>query len=407
MEIKIGPSFFKKEVLNYSNFGQSFFRELLQNSYDAKTSRIDIIIEKKEDFKYLIKFNDDGIGMSAKTLSDVFFTLGATTKCDSSSIGGFSKARIMTHFSSEYYKISTQDCFCEGSGASYNITTGNPYVYGCHMEIMVDAKNRYGDQIDMLQECYDYLGMCQLDCQVFVNGQRFTSWLYKRTKVRELDFGTIHTNKNGTHKNKVLVRVSGILMFSKYTNAKEQVVLEITPEISREVLTSSRDTFSANHSYQKQLDSFLNELAIDTKSALKDRSRKYQLRFGSSCFKNSVRPKKSVFKTRIREQNESNNVFGINVVSTEKERVAACENTSQERVLNTGSENADNDAVPMIFDENLSEVFAQENADCEPKKSNRSYDSVPVITEQNMMIYVDTEDPKVIKAAKTFEWQET
>jgi hypothetical protein len=53
-------------------------------------------------------------------------------------------------------------------------------------------------------------------------------------------------------------------MFSRYTSCPAQIILEIDPEKSRDVLLSNRD--SLKNEYQQELDKFLSEIAADKNS---------------------------------------------------------------------------------------------------------------------------------------------
>lgn len=125
-------SFFVKERDSfYSSWLLSFWRELFQNSVDAgaKTIRIDVAeVRQKGSFGRTpppktvtrVIFSDDGCGMDAKTLDEVYFRMGGTTKQDDeTSVGGFGRARLMTNFSQVRYSIETRDRFVEGDGAEF------------------------------------------------------------------------------------------------------------------------------------------------------------------------------------------------------------------------------------------------------------------------------------------------
>jgi hypothetical protein len=125
-------SFFVKERDSfYSSWVLSFWRELMQNSVDAgaKTIRITVAeTRQKGSFGRTpppktatrVIFADDGCGMDAKTLDEVYFRMGGTTKQDDdTSVGGFGRARLMTNFSQVRYSIETRDRFVEGDGAEF------------------------------------------------------------------------------------------------------------------------------------------------------------------------------------------------------------------------------------------------------------------------------------------------
>lgn len=125
-------SFFVKERDSfYSSWLLSFWRELFQNSVDAgaRIIRVDIAeVRQKGSFgrppppktATRVTFSDDGCGMDARTLDEVYFRMGGTTKQDDeTSVGGFGRARLMTNFSQLRYSIETRDRFVEGDGAEF------------------------------------------------------------------------------------------------------------------------------------------------------------------------------------------------------------------------------------------------------------------------------------------------
>jgi hypothetical protein len=114
----------------YNDFTIAFWRELFQNSVDAGASNISIDIEEKQPRRYggpdapemvtNVCFLDNGHGMTAEVLNDVYFKMGRSTKKeDGGSIGGFGRARIMTCFSQESYSILTRDRFVTGDGPAF------------------------------------------------------------------------------------------------------------------------------------------------------------------------------------------------------------------------------------------------------------------------------------------------
>jgi hypothetical protein len=267
-QLRISPSFFKKERNNYSNWPVAFWRELVQNSVDAGCSRIDVSVDKASGW---IEFADNGSGFSKAVLSDVFFNLGETTKDSDSTIGGFGKARILTHFSHKQFEMWSQDWYCIGSGSSYDIFD-HAQTRGCKVRILVDATDYSGYPVDMLEGLKRYLQFSQLSCSVYINGEKWTNWCYRNRLAKNLSCGGVYVNKSSGIMNQVIVRVHGAMMFTMSTAAEAQVVLEIDPYNSRKILVSNRD--SLHSSYQNELGLFLQLLAVDTKSALRDTTKK-------------------------------------------------------------------------------------------------------------------------------------
>lgn len=253
----------------YSNWPFAFWRELFQNSTDANAAHIYVTVEQRDDLT-VVTFNDDGIGMSLETLTEVYFNLGASTKDNETTVGGFGRARILTNFSMLWYTIETRDLKVLGDGAEYEVVEPAQYIDGCHMTIGVDATVE-----NLMRELERYLSYSQLVCQVFVNGEMWTNWGFKRRLVRHLEvddeqFAAVHVSEEG-FTGRVIVRVNGTTMFTDRTRAKAQVVIEIIPAVSRKVLTGNRDGFQVR--YGDAVRAFLNEVAVNTRSSLKARRR--------------------------------------------------------------------------------------------------------------------------------------
>lgn len=291
-------SFFRNERDRlYADPKLALFREDFQNSTDAGASRISVNL-RDVDGGCEIEFDDNGCGMTEEVLRSVFFKIGATTK-DSGSVGGFGRARILTCFSMERYRIETTDCIVEGAGSQFSISTGNPYRRGCKF-LAVWGKVK-AEQLH--NKLIEYLGMSQLDCEVTINGERWTKWLYKNREVRSFDWGKVYANKTSGLKGTVIVRVRGAMMFVRSTNADAQVVLEINPDVSRNVLLANRDSLA--YEYRAALDSFLDELAINTRSALREKVSRKTTHVHGGGLLNRCRPKKETEKVHVVEVNGS------------------------------------------------------------------------------------------------------
>lgn len=299
-QVSISPRFFKNERENYSNVWFAFWRELFQNSVDAGATEISINrIESTNPWTGLpvkgdlISFSDNGCGMSARVLEDVYFKLGETTKYSEDTIGGFGKARILTCFSHHSYGIHTLDNMVKGEGSSYSIEKAD-YKDGCLVWVDVDTMNRYGVNADIYSALRNYLSLSQLNCRILssIAGiNDFNRWLYKRRFTRSLSFGKVYVNKSGLHQGYLITRVNGAPMFMRSIRARAQVVLEIDPHLSREALVSNRDSLRSE--YQAELDRFVDEISVDTTSALKRRSPQITLIGSSSSFCTTISNKKS------------------------------------------------------------------------------------------------------------------
>lgn len=263
--IKLGPNFFKSEIRSYGNHKVDFFRELFQNSVDANSSRIDVNVEGSS-HGCVISFKDNGCGMSRDVLENVYFRLGETTKHDSSTTGGFGRARVLTMFAQDLYEIYTSDVMVSGKGAEYEIHE-HPHTKGFHAKIHTDPD---WSETSMKAAIRDYLSASNIECDVFVNGEIWNAWEKNGRFVQQIGhWGNVYMKNSD--KPELLVRVRGALMFRTWIKAKKKVIVELNPETSREVLTSTRDYLQ--YGYMSDLQELLHRINTNSR-ALKERQSK-------------------------------------------------------------------------------------------------------------------------------------
>ena len=263
-QIAVPKDFFKKERKNlYSNWALAFWREMFQNSLDAKATSVFIEMDES-DGKIHLAFTDNGCGMDRETLEDVFFCLGATTKeNENNSVGGFGRARILTCFAMDHYSIATGNLHVSGDGAYYEIFENTDNQRGTKFDIWIDDST-----IDEMKDELDNLiNYSQMTCGVYYNGSKMKPGAYRNRFTKELSFGNIYLNKSKPSYGRILVRVNGLHMFSMYTSYSKQVIVEIDPKSSRSILNANRDHFQ--YPYDEELQSFVRELSVDTLSALR------------------------------------------------------------------------------------------------------------------------------------------
>lgn len=280
--VTVPHQFFKDERTKLYNWKPDFWRELLQNSIDAGSKNIQISLTDSEEGLLRIEFIDDGCGMTLGVLEEVYFALGATTKNDSSSIGGFGRARIMTCFGHEKYEIETLSHFVEGRGANYDIHQSNDYIDGCKVRVWMSEITKS----EMLLHLHKYLGRCSLSIngiQVTIDGELFNKYLDRGRRVKELSFAKIYVNKaTAKFTNEVIFRVNGLTMFSRYSNCNKQVIVEIDTDKARSALSSNRNGFTSEVS--NEVDRWFDELAVDDMSALRRRTETREMFLGDGYF---------------------------------------------------------------------------------------------------------------------------
>lgn len=135
-QIKTSENFFKKEKFMYSNWKFSVIRELFQNSIDAGAKFINVEIIRDND-ELILKFLDDGCGMTEDVLLNHLLCLGGTNKDSDDMTGGFGAAKKILFFAHNNYEIKTLDNIVNGSGDLFNIgkLSEDEYVNGTETTI--------------------------------------------------------------------------------------------------------------------------------------------------------------------------------------------------------------------------------------------------------------------------------
>lgn len=331
----------------YSSPFLALFRELGQNAVDARAKEIRIEIApakgkgafgRQASVKDVIRvtFTDDGHGMTADVIDNVYFKPGESTKRGEDAIGGFGRARLL-NFGQVRHRLWTLDSFVDGDGpeyvhypfsemsrvfadqadtlqAEFDVTGDEALrpridelrrdsqfsaslaaaggVKGCTIELDINPEeygpgNWRNPTLDVLMKhLTDYLSQSQLPAKVYINGELSPLQLQRGPARRDLiatlpdgtqqKFGTVHTNRSekAAHKGRMITRVRGAAMFDKRIRGEVQVVLELDPKVARDVLTANRDGFRTP--YDEVVDELIAELAVDTKSALDDRKNTFE-----------------------------------------------------------------------------------------------------------------------------------
>jgi hypothetical protein len=278
--ITISSEFFENEIRNYSNWEQAFWRELFQNSIDAGANKIDISYELINNH-CIVSFRDNGKGMNRNVLENVFFNLGTTTKNSSDSVGGFGRARIILCFAQTDYSIQTQNFSASGSGANYEITEEDEFFHGCKFLITIPLNKFYSNFEKFERALWDYLSLSNIRAKININNKDFNYVpLIARGKKKELSFGTAYANKSSEDKNKIIFRVNGVAMFTRYTSAPINVIVEINPAESKRVLLSNRDALTWKCT--DEVEQFCDLIAKETLSAFRDKSQGEEIVIGSA-----------------------------------------------------------------------------------------------------------------------------
>lgn len=301
-QVRIDPSFFRKERdQTYSDWKLSFWRELFQNAIDQNADAIRIGMKQVNLNQVEVTFHDDGPGMTREVLDNVYFAVGATTKSGPNQIGGMGRARILTCFSMPSYRIRSHKYEVVGQRGEYDVLATPDHANGCLLTILVEISTVE----EMTAKLTQFMRESRIPARVYLNGERMNvhSDLPGR-HIRDLTvdgvvFARAYVNKS-SHNHRVIIRVSGVSMFTEYTNAKAQIIIELEPSISRDVLTSNRDGLRGQ--YDSVLHAFQAEIAINTNSALRPRYQHRILKHDGGGFKTAHR--------RVETKASKSNNFG-------------------------------------------------------------------------------------------------
>jgi hypothetical protein len=186
---------------------------------------------------------------------------------------------------------------------------------GCRIEVDMETwktpgfeGNKPASLEEMKTALKKYLLESQIKATVTINGQTPESFFSSTTPVESRkgkakavlstgegadreDFAKVYVKKSEeSDYTRMLVRVDGASMYSEtiYTLKGFDVIVEIDPKKSREVLNSNRDGMHSK--YGQEVRAFAQKLAVDTASALKDKSgQKYYVVSGEHGVQRSTR----------------------------------------------------------------------------------------------------------------------
>lgn len=266
LQVKIGPSFFKKAFNDYRDWRWAFAREAAQNSIDAPHSTELFVDIKRDGEDTLVIWSNNGAPMSRDELCNKFMALGESGKEFQGTVGGFGKAKEILAFCHKRYEIFTGDYHVVGSGGDYMLEECDHYK-GTMTKVWIA-----GDEVYNIEQMFKtFVYMSQWKGRYEINGKVLAGEFRKGSRRREFSWGTVYTNKSIS--NRLVVRIHGIPMFWRHLECNGRcVVVELTSG-DASVLQSNRD--GLNYRYQGELDTFIDDITVDKQSAFRDTSPRY------------------------------------------------------------------------------------------------------------------------------------
>jgi len=254
--------FYKMARQDYTQWKSAITREFVQNSVDAGATKIEIDFDKSS---RTMTVTDNGCGMDEDILVNKLLVLGGSFK-NEASVGSFGKAKELLFFSWKSYTIRTQDNLVTGCASQYSIEKA-PFFKG------TKAKIEFEDIIPfnlIRRECVNIVKKMQVKPKIYVDNIEIKSEYHRGRLQHESGWFKVYLNKS--HKNDfVLFRINGIWMFDRFLEQdKGQIIVEMNNK-SLEYLTSNRDALK--FTYAAEVDRYLESLAVDSSSLLKDESK--------------------------------------------------------------------------------------------------------------------------------------
>jgi hypothetical protein len=282
--ITIGAEFFASAKQDYSNWKEKFWREACQNSVDAGATKVDISVtsldenqrelprdmspEQAATVRYVrVVAEDNGRGMDEEILFGKFLVLGGTAKKSAAgSVGGFGKAKELLLLPWVSWAIYTRDIVVSGHGIQYEQRSSST-IEGTILSVVMAA-----DDATSEAAAISFLKKCNIPQVRFrVNGKEVKANLKPGELIRSLEgkADIYYDKKQKLESPVMLVRVQGIYMFERWISSEVEgtTIVELTGK-STDLLTANRDGLR-DYNLERALDTFQNEIAADTKSALK------------------------------------------------------------------------------------------------------------------------------------------
>jgi len=256
--VALPETYFTRSIkLQYACPDAAIVREALQNSLDARSTRIKMTVSEDGVFE----IDDDGVGMAAERMVSALLTFGGSEK-EEGSVGGFGEAKVVLLFAHANFYIHSRDNQVLGRVLNYDLTKAD-FRQGTLIRIKFHEEYRFQYR-RFLDSARQVLRESEFSIPVTLNGES-EAGTRKGRCVRSFPWGKIFCSKlPGQTAHYSLVRSGGLCMFRHYVGAMDKsIVVEVTAS-PKEVFVATRDRLVDPHS--KTLQEVFNELVVDRHS---------------------------------------------------------------------------------------------------------------------------------------------
>jgi hypothetical protein len=256
----------------YEDFYKALFRELIQNSNDAYSTKIRFTVDDDN-----IICEDDGIGMDLDTITNKLLVIGGTKK-DDVAVGGLGKAKELLFFSWPRWIIETNDHVIHGEGGEFEIFEADTSIKGTKVTLFIPkALTSATDEIKL--KAVAVMRSCYISAELTLNGVVELPEHKLGRKVRHIpELGDIyHLKSSGGEVLEdyyIRVLINGTWMFDRWIGSHKGIIhLNIDSSTADvvELIAASRD--SLKFKYAQLLEKVVQEIVVDKQSALRDRQR--------------------------------------------------------------------------------------------------------------------------------------
>ena len=289
-QVKIGREFFANAKKDYTSPNWAWVREIMQNSVDApRCTTIRVFTGLDADGNTTVVVANDGLPMTEEILVGKLLTLGASgkrcgTDLDGKQLtGGFGKAKELLYFSQLRYSIITGSIHLKGEGGDYEITpTVDGDEPGTRSWVLMegDVREQIGGALRRFCQFAQWPG------EVYLNDERLETVLRKGTPRRDFTWCKVYSNRS--FERVMVIRINGTPMFTRKIDFKGCLVVELQGR-SDALLSANRDGLLWE--FQSELDAFCTQLAVDKRSALREKRAEYKRYEGERLRHEAARPK--------------------------------------------------------------------------------------------------------------------
>lgn len=273
--VDFSPDYFVKEVREYADWPEKWWREAIQNAVDARADRVECNV-RETDEGFVVSCTDNGGGMDVATLRTKFLRMGGSSKDSMGTTGGFGKAKLLLLFPWIRWRVATRDAMAEGVGGNFRVEKTNHYVSGTTIEVLMPR-----GMTTTPQAAQSFIGKCSIGGVRFtVNGDSFAARVNRGRQVESIPGkAEIWHNKSAENMGGMLIRINGLYMFNHWLDSSipGTVFVELTGR-SVDLLSANRDSIR-DYELRQGIDAFRSRLSKDTKSALKAKRNLFTTRF--------------------------------------------------------------------------------------------------------------------------------